>query len=159
MISRPEGPMRRSSTINPSAPAITIQTGRSGERNAWTDMPEALDQLSDEELACQVQAGATAPFEHLVSRYEGKLYQFLKLKTADPLMNKDDHKVALNLRGMFNDRADEIPDAEKFGHRISMSIRASMPTTLSVLPWAMRACTNPVWRPNSLALPITARKM
>ena len=46
-------------------------------------MPEPV-QPTDEELACQVQAGASAPFETLVSRYEGKLYQFLKLKTADP---------------------------------------------------------------------------
>lgn len=55
-----------------------------------TRMPEAdpaiarTTESSDEELACQVQAGAAAPFEQLVSRYEGKLYHFLRLKTADP---------------------------------------------------------------------------
>ena len=45
---------------------------------------ETTQEPSDEELACRVQAGATAAFDQLVSRYEGKLYQFLKLKTADP---------------------------------------------------------------------------
>lgn len=39
---------------------------------------------SDEALACKVQAGDPAPYELLVNRYEGKLYQFLRLKTADP---------------------------------------------------------------------------
>jgi RNA polymerase sigma-70 factor (ECF subfamily) len=39
---------------------------------------------SDEELACQTQAGDLLAFEQLVSRYEGRLYQFLRLKTADP---------------------------------------------------------------------------
>ena len=49
-------------------------------------MPEASKppESSDEELARQVQAGAAAPFEQLVSRYEAQLYQFLRLKTADP---------------------------------------------------------------------------
>ena len=55
---------------------------------AATRMPEptttAEPDSSDEALACRVQAGETAPFELLVSRYEGKLYQFLRLKTADP---------------------------------------------------------------------------
>ena len=44
----------------------------------------SADESSDEELACRVQRGETAAFEILVSRYEGKLYQFLKFKTADP---------------------------------------------------------------------------
>ena len=46
--------------------------------------PETVQESSDEELACQVQAGDIGAFEQLVSRYEGKLYQFLRLKTADP---------------------------------------------------------------------------
>ena len=46
--------------------------------------PAIEPELSDEELACQAQAGGLAAFEQLVSRYEGRLYQFLKLKTADP---------------------------------------------------------------------------
>ncbi|MFT4547643.1 MAG: RNA polymerase sigma-70 factor (ECF subfamily) [Verrucomicrobiales bacterium] len=50
---------------------------------ASTWMPEPETQLSDEELACQVQAGNAASFDPLVSRYEDKLYNFLKLKTAD----------------------------------------------------------------------------
>ena len=52
---------------------------------------------------------------------EGGVAGTVELKTANPLMNRENHKVALNLRGMFNDRADEISDAEEFDHRISMS--------------------------------------
>lgn len=49
-------------------------------------MPEPAKEpdSSDEELACQTQAGDLLAFEQLVSRYEGRLYQFLRLKTADP---------------------------------------------------------------------------
>jgi len=47
-------------------------------------MPKTKQELSDEELACQVQAGDVGSFEILVSRYQAKLYQFLRLKTADP---------------------------------------------------------------------------
>ena len=46
--------------------------------------PETVPESSDEDLACQVQAGDVGAFDQLVSRYEGKLYQFLRLKTADP---------------------------------------------------------------------------
>ncbi len=53
-----------------------------------TRMPDPITTTepdsSDEALARRVQAGETAPFELLVARYEGKLYQFLRLKTADP---------------------------------------------------------------------------
>ena len=52
---------------------------------------------------------------------EGGVAGTVELKTASPLMNKEDHKVAFNMRGMLNDRADEVSDAEEYGHRISMS--------------------------------------
>jgi TonB-dependent receptor len=55
------------------------------------------------------------------SLIEGGVAGTVELKTATPLMNRDKHKFALNMRGMLNDRADEISDAEEFGHRISMS--------------------------------------
>ena len=40
--------------------------------------PDTENQSSD------VQRGTLVAFDQLVSRYEGKLYQFLRLKTADP---------------------------------------------------------------------------
>lgn len=52
---------------------------------------------------------------------EGGVAGTVELKTASPLMNKEDHKLSMNLRGMVNDRADEVSDAEKFGHRFSVS--------------------------------------
>ena len=55
------------------------------------------------------------------SLIEGGVAGTVELKTASPLMNKEDHKLSMNLRGMVNDRADEVSDAEKFGHRISVS--------------------------------------
>ena len=55
------------------------------------------------------------------SLIEGGVAGTVELKTANPLMNREDHKVSFNLRGMFNDRADEISDAEEIGHRISVS--------------------------------------
>jgi RNA polymerase sigma-70 factor, ECF subfamily len=44
-------------------------------------MSSAPAQLSDEELACQAQAGSLVAFEQLVLRYQSKLLQFLRLKT------------------------------------------------------------------------------
>jgi iron complex outermembrane receptor protein len=55
------------------------------------------------------------------SLIEGGVAGTVELKTANPLGNKEDHKFAMNLRGMLNDRADEVSDAEEFGHRISLS--------------------------------------
>jgi TonB-dependent receptor len=55
------------------------------------------------------------------SLIEGGVAGTVELKTANPLGNREDHKVAFNLRGMLNDRADEVSDAEEFGHRISLS--------------------------------------
>jgi outer membrane receptor protein involved in Fe transport len=55
------------------------------------------------------------------SLIEGGVAGTVELKTASPLRNRENHKVAFNLRGMLNDRADEVSDAEEFGHRISVS--------------------------------------
>ena len=55
------------------------------------------------------------------SLIEGGVAGTVELKTASPLMNREDHKLSMNLRGMVNDRADEVSDAEKFGHRFSVS--------------------------------------
>jgi len=55
------------------------------------------------------------------SLIEGGVAGTVELKTANPLRNRENHKVSLNLRGMLNDRADEISDAEEFGHRFSVS--------------------------------------
>ncbi len=48
-----------------------------------------LQQLSDEGLACRVQAGSLACFEELVYRYEKRVFNFLRLKVAQPQDAKD----------------------------------------------------------------------
>ena len=53
------------------------------------------------------------------SLIEGGVAGTVELTTASPLSNEDNHKFNINARGMFNDRADEVQDAEELGHRLS----------------------------------------
>lgn len=55
------------------------------------------------------------------SLIEGGVAGTVELQTASPLSIDEDYKFSMNARGMFNDRADEVPDAEEFGHRFSVS--------------------------------------
>ncbi|QJR82530.1 TonB-dependent receptor [Alteromonas pelagimontana] len=55
------------------------------------------------------------------SLIEGGVAGTVELQTASPLANEQTHTFNVNVRGMFNDRADEIPDAEEYGHRLSLS--------------------------------------
>ena len=55
------------------------------------------------------------------SLIEGGIAGTVELKTASPLAMDQQHKFSANVRGMFNDRADEISDGEEFGHRLSFS--------------------------------------
>ncbi|WP_163937423.1 TonB-dependent receptor [Paraferrimonas sp. SM1919] len=55
------------------------------------------------------------------SLIEGGVAGTVELKTASPLDLEDNHKFVANLRGMTNDRADEVYGAEKWGHRASFS--------------------------------------
>ena len=55
------------------------------------------------------------------SLIEGGVAGTVELKTASPLSNSEKHKFNANVRGMFNDRAGEISDADEFGHRLSFS--------------------------------------
>jgi len=67
------------------------------------------------------------------SLIEGGVAGTVELKTASPLDNDKQHTVGVNVRGMFNDRADEVPGAEDFGHRLSFSYQGKfMDDTLGV---------------------------
>ena len=55
------------------------------------------------------------------SLIEGGVAGTVDLRTASPLAIRDNHKVSMNLRAMLNDRADEISDAQEYGHRVSLS--------------------------------------
>lgn len=55
------------------------------------------------------------------SLIEGGVAGTVELKTADPLKNDKDQSFNINARGSFNDRADEISDAEQYGNRLSLA--------------------------------------
>ena len=56
-----------------------------------------------------------------VSLIEGGVAGSVQLQTASPLSNDKTHTLNMNVRGMYNDRADEIPDAKEVGNRFSFS--------------------------------------
>ncbi|KKO48331.1 TonB-dependent receptor [Arsukibacterium sp. MJ3] len=55
------------------------------------------------------------------SLIEGGVAGTVELKTASVLQNDKDHSFNVNLRGMFNDRASDVPDGKDTGHRFSFS--------------------------------------
>ncbi|WP_371373116.1 TonB-dependent receptor [Thalassotalea aquiviva] len=55
------------------------------------------------------------------SLIEGGVAGTVELKTASPLANEEQHTFNLNVRGMYNDRAQEVADAKEWGHRFSFS--------------------------------------
>ena len=55
------------------------------------------------------------------SLIEGGVAGTVELRTASALKNKNAHTFNVNARGMYNDRADEIYDAESNGSRFSFS--------------------------------------
>jgi TonB-dependent receptor len=55
------------------------------------------------------------------SLIEGGVAGTVELKTASPLSIDEQHQFNVNVRGMFNDRAGEISDADEFGHRLSFA--------------------------------------
>jgi len=55
------------------------------------------------------------------SLIEGGVAGTVELQTASPLRNEKKHTFTVNARGMYNDRADEVPDGVDFGHRFSLS--------------------------------------
>ena len=67
------------------------------------------------------------------SLIEGGVAGTVELNTASPLDIKEDYKMNFNLRGMNNDRADEVYDAEENGYRASISYQGKfMDETLGV---------------------------
>lgn len=55
------------------------------------------------------------------SLIEGGVAGTVELETASPLSIEGEQKFSINARGMFNNRAKEVSDAEEFGHRLSVS--------------------------------------
>lgn len=59
------------------------------------------------------------------SQIEGGIAGKVELTTARPL-SLDKTVVSVNVRGQFNDRAKQSPDADKFGYRASASIQTQL---------------------------------
>jgi len=55
------------------------------------------------------------------SLIEGGVAGTVELTTASPLASKKQHNFNINVRGLFNDRANEVYDAKAFGNRLSVS--------------------------------------
>ena len=55
------------------------------------------------------------------SLLEGGIAGTVELTTASALDNKEENKFNVNVRGMYNDRANQVYDAKSTGHRISFS--------------------------------------
>ena len=60
----------------------------------------------------------------LASHIEGGIAGKVELKTVRPLDIAGDVKGALNIRGLYNDRAGQSTDVSEFGYRVSGSIQA-----------------------------------
>ncbi|MBM7073615.1 TonB-dependent receptor [Shewanella sp. 202IG2-18] len=55
------------------------------------------------------------------SLIEGGVAGTVELQTADPLQNDKEHSFNVNLRGAYNDRSDQVSDADEYGNRFSLS--------------------------------------
>ncbi|MBV1909286.1 MAG: TonB-dependent receptor [Kangiellaceae bacterium] len=86
------------------------QTSTSGSRSV------AFDQYPSELIA-----SGTVYKSQKASLIEGGIAGTVELQTASPLANREEHTFNVNVRGMFNDRADEITDSDSIGNRLSFS--------------------------------------
>lgn len=62
----------------------------------------------------------------IASIIEGGIAGLVELKTVRPLDNSDDLKATLNVRGLYNDRANQSPDVSSEGYRVSASVQAKL---------------------------------
>ncbi|MDQ8756790.1 TonB-dependent receptor [Sphingosinicella sp. LHD-64] len=62
----------------------------------------------------------------MASLIEGGIAGKVELQTARPLDQRDPFTVSVNLRGSWNDRAGQSPDADEFGYRASISFQAKL---------------------------------
>ncbi len=62
----------------------------------------------------------------MASLIEGGIAGKVELKTARPLDMTENFQGSLNVRGSYNDRASQQPDAHEFGYRVSASVQAKL---------------------------------
>ncbi len=73
-----------------------------------------------EQFPSELIAGADVYKSPTAGLIEGGLAGTVELKTIRPL-SRGERVITVNARGIYNDRADEIFDADDFGYRISLS--------------------------------------
>ncbi|MEL6258780.1 MAG: TonB-dependent receptor plug domain-containing protein, partial [Pseudomonadota bacterium] len=83
-------------------------------------VPNGQRTVEFEQFPSELIAGADVYKSPTASIIEGGLAGTVNLKTVRPL-SRDGRSVTLNVRGSFNDRADESFDADEFGYRLSAS--------------------------------------
>jgi iron complex outermembrane recepter protein len=86
------------------------QTSTSGSRSV------SFDQYPSELIS-----SGTVYKSQKASLIEGGIAGTVELKTASPLANRKEHTFNVNVRGMYNDRADEVFDSNSVGNRLSFS--------------------------------------
>lgn len=62
----------------------------------------------------------------MASLIEGGIAGKVELQTARPLDQRNPFSLSVNLRGSWNDRAHQSPDANEFGYRASVSLQAKL---------------------------------
>src|SRR3546814_3256877 len=62
----------------------------------------------------------------MASLIEGGIAGKVELKTARQLDMTENFQGSLNIRGSYNDRASQQPDAHELGYRVSASIQAKL---------------------------------
>src|SRR3546814_15716245 len=70
----------------------------------------------------------------MASLIEGGIAGKFELKTARPLDMTENFQGSLNIRGSYNDRASQQPDAHEFGYRVSASIQAKQTDDTLAIP-------------------------
>ncbi|MGF1454962.1 MAG: TonB-dependent receptor [Alphaproteobacteria bacterium] len=82
--------------------------------------PNGNRSIEFEQFPSELISGADVYKSPKASLIEGGLAGTVELKTVRPL-ERNGRTFNVNARGIFNDRADEIFDADEFGYRVSLS--------------------------------------
>ncbi|MEL7128101.1 MAG: TonB-dependent receptor plug domain-containing protein, partial [Pseudomonadota bacterium] len=83
--------------------------------------PNGNRSIEFEQFPSELISGADIFKSPKASLIEGGVGGTVELKTVRPLDIGEDYRLNFNVRGSFNDRADEIFSANEFGYRVSAS--------------------------------------
>ena len=95
-----------------------------GREQVSTSRADAARSIEFEQYPSELVSQAAVYKSPKASLIEGGIAGRVELTTARPLANKEKLSGSINLRGLYNDRASQSPDADKFGYRVSGSLTA-----------------------------------